>query len=589
MEDQVEEVKRKTDIVGTIGQYVSLKKMGRHHKGLCPFHAEKTASFTVNEEMGFYKCFGCNNGGDVIKFLMEIEGIDFRDALERLADKAGVKLITKKYEGGEQKQKLLEVMDLTARYYHWLLTEGKSGEKARKYLTDRGIGEKLIKTFNIGFALPGWDNLIKYLVKKKNYKVELLESAGLINKKTGGSGYFDKFRGRIMFPLLDAGGRVVGFSGRILPVLEKENEPKYLNSPETEIYHKGRMLFGFYQAKQAIREKKRAVLVEGQMDLISSFGAGVSESVAVGGTALTEDQVEMISRLAKTIYLSFDADEAGLLAIKRAVEMAEKRGLDVKVVQIEGGKDPDEIARKYPNKWKEMVEKAVDVYDFVMTKAMQRYDKNNVHGIKKITEEVVPFLSKIENSVVREVWIRKFADKLGVEVGIVKDEVERFKMGKKTQEKATTFNNAVEVVENKTEKLIRRLVGGLLVFPGVRDRIKTWFNKIDLPGASGKALKLVVEQEEADPGKIIENVQAELKEVLQEAYMIGGESENTTEKDVLDLAIQLIREAIREEKKKLMAEMEMARKEGLETEEDSLFAKLNDLNIEENKIVSLLG
>ncbi|KKT84620.1 MAG: primase protein [Candidatus Collierbacteria bacterium GW2011_GWA2_44_99] len=550
MEDQVEEVKRKTDIVGTIGQYVSLKKMGRHHKGLCPFHAEKTASFTVNEEMGFYKCFGCNNGGDVIKFLMEIEGIDFRDALERLADKAGVKLITKKYEGGEQKQKLLEVMDLTARYYHWLLTEGKSGEKARKYLTDRGIGEKLIKTF---------------------------------------SGYFDKFRGRIMFPLLDAGGRVVGFSGRILPVLEKENEPKYLNSPETEIYHKGRMLFGFYQAKQAIREKKRAVLVEGQMDLISSFGAGVSESVAVGGTALTEDQVEMISRLAKTIYLSFDADEAGLLAIKRAVEMAEKRGLDVKVVQIEGGKDPDEIARKYPNKWKEMVEKAVDVYDFVMTKAMQRYDKNNVHGIKKITEEVVPFLSKIENSVVREVWIRKFADKLGVEVGIVKDEVERFKMGKKTQEKATTFNNAVEVVENKTEKLIRRLVGGLLVFPGVRDRIKTWFNKIDLPGASGKALKLVVEQEEADPGKIIENVQAELKEVLQEAYMIGGESENTTEKDVLDLAIQLIREAIREEKKKLMAEMEMARKEGLETEEDSLFAKLNDLNIEENKIVSLLG
>ncbi len=589
MEDQVEEVKRKTDIVGTVGQYVSLKKMGRHHKGLCPFHAEKTASFTVNEEMGFYKCFGCGAGGDVIKFLMEIEGVDFRDALERLADKAGVKLITKRYEGGEQKQKLLEVMDLTARYYHWLLTEGKSGEKARKYLTDRGIGEKLIKTFNIGFALPGWDNLIKYLVKKKNYKEELLESAGLINKKTGGSGYFDKFRGRIMFPLLDAGGKVVGFSGRILPELEKENEPKYLNSPETEIYHKGRMLFGFYQAKQTIREKKRVVLVEGQTDLISSFGAGVSESVAVGGTALTEDQIEMISRLAKTIYLSFDADEAGLLAIKRAVEMAEKRGLDVKVVQIEGGKDPDEVARKYPNKWKEMVEKAVDVYDFVMTKAMKKYDKNNVHGIKKITEEVVPFLSKIENSVVREVWIRKFADKLGVEVGIVKDEVERFKMGKKTQERANTFNKTVEIVENKTEKLIRRLVGGLLIFPGVRNRIKTWFNKIDLPGASGKALKLVVEQEEADPGKIIESVQAELKEVLQEAYMVGGESENTTEKDVLDLAVQLVREIIREEKKKLMAEMEKARKEGLETEEDRLFAKLNDLNREENKIVSFLG
>lgn len=589
MEDQVEEVKRKTDIVGVISRYVSLKKMGRHHKGLCPFHAEKTASFTVNEEMNLYKCFGCGAGGDVIKFLMEIEGVDFREALEQLADKVGVKLLTRKFDGGDQKQKLLEVMDLSARYYHWLLTEAKPGEEALKYLTERGINKKLIETFNIGYALPGWDNLVNYLVNKKNYKEDLLERAGLINKRGSGSGYFDKFRGRIMFPLLDAGGKVVGFSGRILSASEKENEPKYLNSPETELYHKGKMLFGFFQAKQAIREKKRAVLVEGQMDLISSFGAGVTESVAVGGTALTEDQIEMISRLTKTIYLSFDADEAGLIAIKRAVEMAEKRELDIKVVQIEGGKDPDEVARKYPDKWREMVEGAVDVYEFVMTKALQKYDRNNMQGIKKITEEVVPFLAKIANSVVREVWMKRFAEKLGVEMGVVKDEVERTKSGKKIQDKDEDYKKAEMTKESRVDKLTRRLVGGLLIRPGVRKQIKSWFDKTNISGSLGKALMFVVGQIEEDPAKMIALVQAELKEVLQEAYMAEENGDATTDRDVLELAIQLLREVIRDDKKKLMEEMEKARKEGLESEEDRLFARVNELNREESRIVSFLG
>lgn len=588
MEDQVEEIKRKTDIVAVVGQYVILKKMGRHHKGLCPFHGEKTPSFTVNEEMGLYKCFGCGAGGDVIKFLMEIEGIDFREVLERLADKVGVKLVSRKFGCGEQKQKMLEVMDLAARYYHWVLTESKSGKEALKYLKDRGMNDKLIQVFNIGFALPGWDNLTNYLTQKKGYQRELLEKVGLINKKNTGDEYFDKFRGRIMFPLLDSGGKTAGFSGRILPSLAKENEPKYLNSPETELYHKGRMLFGFYQTKQAIREKKRAVLVEGQMDLISSFGAGVSESVAVGGTALTEDQIEMISRLAKTIYLSFDADEAGLIAIKRAAEMAEKRDLEVRVVQIEGGKDPDEIASKSPSKWKEMVEKAVDVYEFVMTRAMQKYDKSDVQGIKKITEEVTPFLAKIENSVMKEVWMRKFAERLGMEVGVIRSEVERVKSGRKVVEKITEKKNE-DLPEDKTERLIRRLIGGLLLRSELRKQVKTWFEKTSLSGAVGKALKSLLEQTETDPVALIEGVSPELKEVMQDAYMADGGQEDTTEKDVLEVAVQLMREVIREEKKRLMEEMRLAKSNELESEEERLFTRINELNREESRIVSFLG
>ncbi len=589
MEDQVEEVKQKTDIVGLVGQYVALKKLGRHQKGLCPFHSEKTPSFMVNEEMRLYKCFGCGAGGDVFKFLMEIEGIDFRDALERLAEKAGVKLVSRKFEVPNDKQKLLEVMDLAARYFHWLLTEGKSGEEARKYLEDRKINSNLIDTFNLGYAMPGWDYLMNYLVNKKGYSEELLEKAGLISKRTGG-GYYDKFRGRIMFPLQDASGKVVGFTGRILPSLAKESEPKYLNSPETEIYHKGRMLFGFYQARQAIREKKRAILVEGQMDLISSYGAGVSETVAVGGTALTEDQIEMLARLAKTIYLSLDADEAGIAAIKRAVDIAEKRGLEIKVVNIEGGKDPDEIARKFPDKWRELVENAIDVYEFVMLKSLEKNDISTVSGIKKVTEDVVPFLAKIENSVVREVWTKKLAEKLGVEPSVVKQEIERMKFGRGPVEKYQLRNvpDKNEQIDNKMEKLAKRLVGGLLICPGAKSKIRTWVKDTKLPGALGKALAMVLDTDENDATRLVEKAPAELKGLIEDAYMAEGEGE-TEEKDVLSLAVQLLREVIREKRKILIDELKTVKTGGSDSKEEELSQELNDLDREENKIMVLLG
>ncbi|HCQ31719.1 TPA: DNA primase [Candidatus Collierbacteria bacterium] len=588
MEDQVEEIKRKTDVVGMIGQYVSLKKLGRHHKGLCPFHSEKTPSFMVNEEMGLYKCFGCGAGGDVIKFLMEIEGVDFRDALERLAEKVGVKLVVRKFDTGGDKQKLFEVMDLAARYFHWLLTDGKSGEEARKYLEDRKINSKLIETFNLGYSISGWDNLINYLVKKKGYSEEILEKAGLVSKRNGG-GYYDKFRGRIMFPLQDSGGKVVGFTGRILPSLAKEGEPKYLNSPETEIYHKGRMLYGFYQARQAIRGQKRAILVEGQMDMISSFGAGVTETVAVGGTALTTDQVELLARLATTIYLSLDADEAGTLAIKRAVELAEKRGLEIKVVQIDGGKDPDEIARKYPNRWKEMVEGAVDVYEFVLMKSLEKNNSGTVSGIKKITEEVVPFISKIENSVVKEVWTKKLSEKLGVETSVVRSEMERIKSGKNPIGRYSDLHNGETViVDSKTDKLSRRLVGGLLICPETKRKVKLWMNKVNLPGASGKALSWILSSEETNPAKISEQAPAELRDLIEDAYMAEGEGE-TEEKDVLSLATQLLREIIRERRKGLIEEMKKARDVGNESKEEEFSRELSLLDREENKIMMLLG
>jgi len=589
MEDQVEEIKRKNDIVSVIGQYVGLKKSGKHHKGLCPFHGEKTPSFMVNEELGLYKCFGCGNGGDVIKFVMEIEGIEFREALERLADRVGIKLLNNRNDADSERDKMYEVLNLSARYYHWLLTEGKSGEAARVYLKERNISDKLIETFNIGFSLPSWDSLLGYMVKKKGFSEEMLERCGLVSRRNDGKGVYDKFRGRIMFPLQNPGGKVVGFSGRILPSLAKDEEPKYLNTPETELYHKGRMLYGFFQAKQFIREKKRAVLVEGQMDLISSFGAGVGETVAVGGTALTTDQVEMLARLAEKIYFSLDDDDAGTAAIKRSVEVAEMRGLGIKVVQIEGGKDPDEIARKYPNKWKEMVEKAVDVYEYVMDKAFKKYDSGTVDGVQKITEEVIPFLTKIENGVIREVWAKRLAEKLGVETRGVLIEIDRVKSGRQVTIKAKN-NIDVKKESSKINKLMRRVVGSLLIDGSERIKIKEIFEGLILVGSEGKLLEWILKYADGGTTKeIIEKIPAELREVASDAYLNEGDHSEVKLNEITELSVQLVREMIKERKTALTEEMIKASDLKDEEKENKMFTELSELNKKERKLIALLG
>lgn len=589
MEDQVEEIKRKTDIVGVVGSFVALKKAGRHHKGLCPFHSEKTPSFMVNEEMGLYKCFGCSQGGDVIKFLMEIEGIDFREALERLAEKAGVKLINRRRDDGDERAKMLEVMDLAARYFHWLLVESDAGKTAREYLFERKINQKLIETYNLGFARQSWDGLTNYLIKKKGYKEELLEKVGLVSRKSQGNGVYDKFRGRVMFPLQDAGGKVVGFTGRVLPSLAKEDEPKYMNSPETPLYHKSRMLYGFFQAKKAIRDKKRAVLVEGQTDCISSFAAGVSETVAVGGTALTEDQVEMLARLADKIYLSMDADEAGSVAIKRSVELAEKRGLSIKVVQIEGGKDPDEIARKSPEKWKEMIEKSVDVYEYVMNGAFKKYDVGKVEGIKKITEEVVPFLARIENGVVREVWSKRLAEKLGVATKGVLGEVEK-KMSGKQGSKNDVETDSHNTVDNRVTKLSRRLIGLLILRQEAVSVVAPWFAGMKVSGAEGKLISWLLENRENQSiEELVDMIPKELRDVAGESYMAEDSTEIPGQKEVEEATVQLLRELIRENKKELMGEMRRAKQEKNEEKEDEIFAKMNELNKKESRVIAFLG
>lgn len=420
--DQIDEVRRKTDIVQLIGEAVTLKKAGRNFKALCPFHEEKTPSFMVSPERQMFKCFGCQRGGDIFKFVMERERLEFGEALRLLADRAGVQL--KEYRPGPDQQireKLLAINHLASEYFHYLLTEHQAGKRAMDYLLKRGVTQSSIKAFKLGFAANEWDGLRRYLNKKKNCRDEDLELGGLAIK--GQSGWYDRFRDRIMFPLFDHRNRVVGFSGRVFDTESKE--AKYVNSPETLIYHKSEILYGLETTKEAIKKANKAVIVEGELDLISSYQAGVKNVVAIKGSALTEAQIDLLKRFCDHLVLALDSDTAGDAASRRGIELAENQGLNVRVIQLQYGKDPDECAQHSPKIWNESVRQAVPVYDFYIDSAGKRFGTDTPEGKRQVSDELAPLLARITNQVIKAHYIKKLAEVLGVGEEAVAAEVDK--------------------------------------------------------------------------------------------------------------------------------------------------------------------
>ncbi|MCA9369200.1 MAG: DNA primase [Pseudomonadales bacterium] len=422
---QIQEVKEATDIIEVIGSRITLQRSGTYFKGLCPFHGEKSPSFFVDERLQRYKCFGCGESGDVFTFLEKYEGMSFSEALQQLADKADITLESyKKSSDDELREQLLEVLNLAKEYYHFLLTKHKTGEVAREYLKDRHVNSESIKLFQLGYSLPGWDGLIKFLHIKKKYKMELLEQAGLVIKGKQGR-YYDRFRGRVMFPLRDSRGRVVGFSGRILQGDEKD--AKYINSPETLLYHKSKMLFGFSELFQHIRKAGQVIVVEGEFDVVTSQQAHVNNIVAIKGSALTEDHAKLLARVADTVLLSLDSDNAGVKATKKSIEVLKPTKVELRVIQVPEGKDPDELIRKDPRLWRETVKHSVTAYDFLIDAAFKQFDATSPSGKRKIMEELAPVLAQVKHAVELEHYIKSVATKLGVQVSTVTSDVRSFK------------------------------------------------------------------------------------------------------------------------------------------------------------------
>lgn len=453
---QVQEVKEANDIVEIIGSRVSLQRAGSYMRGLCPFHGEKSPSFFVDENLQRFKCFGCGESGDVITFLEKYEGMTFAEALQDLADRAGIKL--KKFTKNSDdlhREEILEVLSLAKQYYHWLLTEHKTGDVARKYLKDRGVTNQSIKVFQLGYALPSWDGLINYLHKKKKYKLSLLSDAGLIIKGRNGR-HYDRFRSRIIFPLNDHRSRTVGFSGRKIEGDEKD--AKYINSPETALYHKSKMLYGFSELYQEIRKAKQVVVVEGEFDVISSTQAHMNSIVAIKGSALTTDHAKLLKRTVDKVLLSLDTDNAGVEATKKAIVALKEVGLELRAVVIPEGKDPDDLIKTNPKLWREAVRSSIPAHEFLIKAALKQHDQTKPEGKRAIMKELSPMFAEIEHAVEREHYIKMLHKELGVKESSVKEDVESYIEKNKYQRngKSTVRKKKQEKEPKKKESISPR-------------------------------------------------------------------------------------------------------------------------------------
>ena len=432
----IDEVKDRLDIVEVISSYVPLQKSGRNYKALCPFHSEKTPSFVVFPDSQHWHCFGaCSEGGDVFTFVMKREGWDFRTALEGLARRAGVELRPRtpaQVEAQEEADRLRSALTTAAQYYNHLLRHAPEAEAARAYVTRRGLSDETVERFLLGYSLPGWERTRAYLTER-GYTVEELAKAGLLVQREDGSSTYDRFRERLMIPIRDAQGRIIGFGAR---TLDPEGVPKYINSPQTVLFDKSRTLFGLDLARQAIRREDRVVIVEGYMDVMQAHQAGFANVVAQMGTALTEPQLRQLQRYTKRFVLALDPDAAGVQATLRGVEVAREaleqewqpvfdpRGLvgyearlgaEIRILRLPGDKDPDDLIREESQRWAMLVEEAVSVVDFYLQILLEGLDLDDTKAKARVVDTLLPVLRAVANPVEREDYVQKMARALRVD------------------------------------------------------------------------------------------------------------------------------------------------------------------------------
>jgi len=460
MADQVDEVKQKTDIVSLISGYITLKKAGRNYKANCPFHGEKTPSFMVSPELQIYKCFGCQAAGDCFTFLEQYEGMEFPEALRFLAEKAGVKLESFRGSDTSEKERLYELNNLACRFYHYVLLNHPAGKVALNYLvSDRKIKPETIKTFQLGYAPETYGALKSFLVDKKKFLPQELEKAGLGFIK--GREIIDKFRGRVIFPLFDHRGNVAGFAGRIMPGPKANELAKYINTPETPVYHKSYLLYGLNLVKSDIKLSGQAIVVEGELDMISSWQAGIKNVVAIKGSALTDEQVRLIFRFTKKIILALDSDFAGDAAARRGIVVAQKAGLDITVARMGKFKDPDDAAKAEPEYYKKALTDAVGVWDFILDSIFAKADTSTGEGKSKVSSEVVPVLASIPDKIVQAHYCDLVARRLGVPPEAVSEEIARYEKDKQVDDKTKQIivpENIKSISKSRRQLLEERLL-----------------------------------------------------------------------------------------------------------------------------------
>ena len=451
----VDKVRESSDIFSVISKYVILKKKGNKYWGCCPFHNENTPSFSVSPEKGFFYCFGCHVGGNIFKFISLIENISYFEAVKLQAERLGIEMPRSKknkskeqLEREQQEKLLIKINTLAKDFFHNCLVMTTYGETGRKYLKSRGISNETIEDFSLGFAPDSWDALSKALVKKKGMQPDKLVEAGLSARRKNDSSIYDKFRNRVMIPIADLYGSIVAFGGRILEESKSDinNEqfkaPKYLNSPETLIFNKGNLLFGLNKATQEIRKLDYVIIVEGYMDVISVYSAGIKNVVASLGTAFTEEQAKLLTRYTRKIYFCYDSDEAGQKATMRALHIILGTGAEVKVIIIPDGKDPDEYIRKHgADAFRELITKAIPIIDYRLNYVLSHNDRNSSEGRINALKQLLPILKSIRDLARQNEYVKQIARTLLINEDVVLAELRNFNPNKYAHSQEAKQNN----------------------------------------------------------------------------------------------------------------------------------------------------
>lgn len=546
-EEIIEEVRKANDIVDVIGEYVQLKKQGRNYFGLCPFHGEKTPSFSVTQEKQIFHCFGCGKGGNVVTFLMEIESFSFFEALELLATRAGIKLPDtggeKKSSYSEENQRVLEAYEWLTKLYHHLLRYTKDGKEGYNYLSERSIDDEAIDTFQLGFAPNIRDFIVKFL-EKKGFNKQLLIKAGFVTLREDNT-ISDRFQGRVIFPIRNHLGKTVAFGGRAI----QEQGPKYLNSPESELFQKGKLLYNFDLAKRHIRKENEAVLFEGYMDVIASYQAGIKNVVATLGTALTESQASLLKRYVNQVIICYDGDAAGQEASYKAANILRKTGCEVKIAYLKDGSDPDSfIKQNGAEAFKSQVLRASDTY---MTFYMRYFKKDynlsleaeRLDYIQKILKE----LAMVESSLEREYYLQELSKEFSMSLDALKEELEVFRLkngnnpDNKLQNRYT--NNTVNFSRNRKllpahhnaeRKLIYHMLQSEWVAERIQEEIGANFEVDEHKIIVTHLYAFYEERNSPDISKFIENLSDDnLKKVVTEISMTS-EIEEVSEEALSD-------------------------------------------------------
>ncbi len=435
MDSQVEEIKNKLNVLDVVGSYMKLTKTGINYRGVCPFHQEKSPSFFVSPGRQMWHCFGCGAGSSIFDFVMKIEGVEFGDALRILAQKAGVELKRENVQLRTERQRLYEIVNLACLFFEKQLESG-IGKEAESYLLGRGLTRESIKKWRVGYSPDTWNSLTNFLIGKGYGRDEVVKAGLAIEKEGNKTDSYDRFRGRIMFPVLDVNGQPVGFGGR---VFKQQNETaKYINTPQTLLYDKSGILYGLHAAKLAIRKQNTCVVTEGYTDVIMCHQAGYENTVAASGTALTNRHLEMLKRYTENLVLAFDMDVAGDNATKRGINNAQELGFNIKIIGSygEGNKksDPADIIVKDPKIWEQSIAGAKSIMDYYVDSAFAHFDAVTPEGKKDISKAVLPAIKRLQNSIEQAHWVQQLANKLGVKEEVVREELSKIQVVATRQE-----------------------------------------------------------------------------------------------------------------------------------------------------------